>query len=482
MQIRFSDHLPQADLPIAVPVVAGLGAVAPTLNLPETVEASSEVGRMTLLTGGVPGRSALLQALGLGNEKTVTPLSWRHWAAKALWSLAEAGQDSAAVIVPVLDGSPISTKEAAIAAAEGLCLAAHPHDVQRSSPPRGRLPLPSEITIVTPDPEAAAGGWEHAELGVNAICFARDLVNRTSGAKQPDLFVDALRPLEEAGLSLTVLETGALKKAGCGALLAVGQGSSVPPRLAILEWKGGGEAAPIALVGKGVTFDTGGISLKPPARMWEMQQDMAGAAAVAGAMLKLASQDAPVNAVGVLALAENAIGAAAYRPGDVLTTAKGLTVEVRDTDAEGRLVLADALAYTVKIHRPRMVIDIATLTGSVVAGLGLRFAGLFADDEVADLLMKTAKETGDALWRMPLDPYYRGKLASDIADVMQVGPDAERGDCCFGAAFLKEFAGDVPFAHIDTGERIWARTAQDSTRFGATGFGVELLANAVLRT
>uniref|UniRef100_UPI001F45D7C3 leucyl aminopeptidase family protein n=1 Tax=Falsiroseomonas oryziterrae TaxID=2911368 RepID=UPI001F45D7C3 len=264
-----------------------------------------------------------------------------------------------------------------------------------------------------------------------------------------------------------------------------------PPRLAVLRWRGSVAAPPVALVGKGIVFDTGGVSIKPAQGMETMRADMAGAAACAGAMLALALRGSPCPAVAVLALAENAVGAASYRPGDVLRTLSGRTVEVVDTDAEGRLVLADALHHAASAFRPRAMLDLATLTGSIVTALGHHRAGLFGnDDGLMASVAASGAAVGEELWPMPIGEGHRADLASDIADLRQCMP-ASRGeggwaagripDACHAAAFLREFAGDVPWAHLDIAGVDTADAPHPLGPAGPTGFGVRLLDDLVAR-
>ena len=236
------------------------------------------------------------------------------------------------------------------------------------------------------------------------------------------------------------------------------------------------EAKPVVFVGKGVTFDTGGICIKPADKMWEMRADMAGAAACAGAMLSLALRRSPAPVCAVLALAENAVGAESYRPGDVLTSFSGKTIEVIDTDAEGRLVLADALAWAVRRLRPAAVIDLATLTGSIVVALGHEMAGLFGNDPALAAHVAAAGEVvGELVWRMPMAAGYREALASDIADLMNCARGKGQPDACQAAAFLGEFVGETPWVHLDIAGVESHETADDAQAAGATGFGVRLL-------
>jgi len=273
-----------------------------------------------------------------------------------------------------------------------------------------------------------------------------------------------------------VLDAAAMKTLGMGALLGVAQGSVREGRLLVLRWNGGKQGeAPVAFVGKGVTFDTGGISIKPAAGMEAMKWDMGGAGAVVGAMKALALRKAKANIVGICGLVENMPGGNAQRPGDVVTTMSGQTVEVINTDAEGRLVLADAVAYVQRTYKPTTIIDLATLTGAILISLAHEYAGLFTpDDELAAELMKAAGESGDKLWRMPLGEAFDRMLDSDIADMKNVGP--REGGSVTAAQFIKRFIEDgVKWAHLDIAGMAWSDKPGSTYAKGATGFGVRLL-------
>jgi leucyl aminopeptidase len=276
-------------------------------------------------------------------------------------------------------------------------------------------------------------------------------------------------------VQIHVLTGAALAQARLGGLLAVGQASVHPPALAILRWAGAHAAPPVAFVGKGITFDTGGICIKPADHMWEMRADMAGAAACAGAMLALALRRSPAPCMAVLALAENAIGGNAYRPSDILRHASGTTVEVIDTDAEGRLVLMDALGWATT-QNPAAIIDLATLTGSVVTALGHVMAGLFDNDAgLAASVAAAGAAVGERVWRLPIDDSHRRALESDIADLRHCSPERMQPDASQAAAFLREFVGETPWAHLDIAGVENCAEADDRYAAGATGFGVRLL-------
>jgi len=336
-------------------------------------------------------------------------------------------------------------------------------------------PTLEKVTIVGGGAGAAerwANRWKPVAEGVG---FTRSLVTEPANILYPESFVERCRPLAEFGIEIDVLDRDQIAKLNMGALLGVAQGSIREPRLLVLRWNGGGDVQPTAFVGKGVTFDTGGISIKPAAGMEAMKWDMAGAGAVAGAMMALAKRKAKANIVGICGLVENMPGGNAQRPGDVVTTMSGQTVEVINTDAEGRLVLADAVAYVQRNYQPSTIIDLATLTGAILVSLGHEFAGLFSNDEqLAGKLMQAGEESGDKLWRMPLGDTFDRLLDSPIADMKNVGP--REGGSITAAQFIKRFIENgTKWAHLDIAGMAWSDKPSDTYDKGATGFGVRLL-------
>lgn len=362
----------------------------------------------------------------------------------------------------------------------GAMLRAWRFEKHRSAPAtRG----PPGLELLVDDIAAAAPAWREAEAAARGVLHARDLVSEPANHLTPAIFAQRLRALEEHGIRVKVIGPKRLRKRGFGALAAVGQAAASGPRLVTLHWKGRLDVKPVAFVGKGICFDTGGISIKPAQGMEEMRADMAGAAACAGAVLALALRKSPAPAIAVLALAENAIGEDAYRPGDVLTTLSGRTVEILDTDAEGRLILADALHHTAQHYRPRAMIDLATLTGSVITALGHHHAGLFSNDAaLAAAAAAAGAVVGEPLWPLPIGTRHREDLNSEIADIRQCAPSGSGvwggrflPDACHAAAFLREFAGRLPWAHCDIAG-VETRDAADALGpKGASGFGVRML-------
>ncbi|MGN6781840.1 MAG: leucyl aminopeptidase, partial [Marmoricola sp.] len=311
----------------------------------------------------------------------------------------------------------------------------------------------------------------------------RDWVNTPPNDFTPAAFADAAAGLAKGrkGLSATVFDVPQLEELGCGGILGVGMGSANPPRLVRLHWKPKKPVARIALVGKGITYDSGGLTIKPGGSMATMKNDMAGAAAVAGVLAAVADLDLPVEVVGFLPMAENMPSGSAMRPGDVLTIHGGKTVEIRNTDAEGRLVLADGLSLATETE-PDAIVEISTLTGPCVVALGDRVAGLFGDDATTAAVEVAAREAGEMIWRMPIPDHISEavRTESPIADVLQHNW-VRWGSASWAAAFLTEFVGDVPFAHLDVAGPAWnGGSAWGDVPAGATGYGVRTLVRYVV--
>jgi leucyl aminopeptidase len=337
-------------------------------------------------------------------------------------------------------------------------------------------PTLKKVTIVGGG-KGASERWERRWRPVyEGVDFTRGLVTEPANIIYPESFVERCRELSKLGIEIEVLNGEQMKKLGMGALLGVAQGSVRDPRLLILKWNGGKDGeAPVAFVGKGVTFDTGGISIKPAQGMEAMKWDMGGAGAVAGAMKTLALRKAPANVVGICGLVENMPDGNAQRPGDVVTTMSGQTVEVINTDAEGRLVLADAVTYVQRNFKPGIVVDLATLTGAILISLGHEFGGLFTpDDELANKLLKAGEESGDKLWRMPLGEPFDRLIDSQIADMKNVGP--REGGSITAAQFIRRFVENgTKWAHLDIAGMVWADKPGTTFDKGATGYGVRLI-------
>ena len=392
-------------------------------------------------------------------------------AAQAYQAVKTSGADTLVIRLPGL-----SAAEAAQAAL-GVRLAAYRFDRYRTTEKADKKPSVTTVRLAVDKPTQAAKAWKNEAAIADAVILARDLVSEPANILFPEEFARRVKKLTSLGLEVEILGEKEMRKLGMGSLLGVGQGSVRECQLAVIQWKGAKDsaAAPVAFVGKGVTFDTGGISLKPADGMEEMITDMGGAAAVTGVMAVLAGRKAKVNAVGILGLVENMPDGEAYRPGDILTSLSGQTVEVINTDAEGRLVLADALWYCQDRFKPRIMIDLATLTGAIIIALGKDLAGLYSNDEaLAENLLAASKVSGDTLWRMPLPPQYDKQIESQVADVKNTG--GRPGGSITAALFLQKFVGGAPWAHLDIASTAWKPNSTVATSpNGATGFGVRLL-------
>ncbi len=332
------------------------------------------------------------------------------------------------------------------------------------------------LTVTAPD--AAKAEKEYAPLKILAdnIFFTRDLVSEPSNTLNPESYAAICKTLAKEGLEVEVLGEAAMKKLGMGSLLGVGQGSEFESQMVILKWNGGKKGeAPLAFVGKGVTFDTGGISIKPSANMEDMKTDMAGSAVVVGLMRNLAQRKAKVNVIGAIGLVENMPSGTAQRPGDVVRSMSGQTIEVINTDAEGRLVLADVLHYTNTKFKPKFIVDLATLTGAIIVALADVYAGLFCnDDDLAKKIESCGTKTGERAWRLPIGAEYDEMINSDIADMKNVGSGRGAGSIT-AAQFLKRFVGDTKWAHLDIAGVAWKGKGDAMAVKGASGYGVRLL-------
>ena len=331
------------------------------------------------------------------------------------------------------------------------------------------------VIVAVADLPAAKKAFAACGAVAEGVLLARDLVNEPANVLYPEEFARRCGALKKIGVAVEVLDPAQMKKLGMNALLAVGQGSQHESRTVIMRWNGGKRGvAPLAFIGKGVCFDTGGISIKPAGNMEDMKGDMAGAACVVGLMHALAARKAKVNAVGAIGLVENMPSGSAQRPGDIVTTMSGQTIEIINTDAEGRLVLSDVLHYVNKRFKPRIMIDLATLTGAIVVALGQEYAGLFAnDDKLAQRLEQAGRHTGERVWRMPLGPEYDKMIDSKFADMKNTG--GRHGGSITAAQLLQRFVGKTPWAHLDIAGTAMGSPQTEINRSWGSGFGVRLL-------
>ncbi len=317
--------------------------------------------------------------------------------------------------------------------------------------------------------------WKSVKAIANGVHLARDLSSEPANILYPATFAERCERLKDMDLTVSILTEDEMEDLGMGALLGVGQGSIRDSAVVIMEWNGGGEEAPLALVGKGVCFDTGGISIKSARGMEDMKWDMGGAAAVTGTMCAIAGRNLKKNVVGIIGLVENMPDGNAQRPGDVVTSMSGQTIEVINTDAEGRLVLADVLTYVQKEYNPEAIIDLATLTGAIIVSLGKEYAGLFSNsNKLCEQIIQAGQKVSEKSWRMPMEEAYSKQLASHIADMKNIGGGF--GGSITAACFLNRFIkNNTPWAHLDIAGKAWSDNPVTSVPKGATGYGVRLL-------
>lgn len=420
-----------------------------------------------------------VMVIGLGALDRADGLAVERWAGHAVKRTLASGAESL-VLQP--DQVPnVAKADAAARAAFGARMAAYRFDTYRTKLKPDQKPTLKEVQIAIEGAAAARARAEKEGAVVEGVFLARDLVSEPPNVLYPESYAARLKAeLEPLGVEVEILDVAAMEKLGMGALLGVSQGSARPGCMVTMNWKGsaGKKARPMALVGKGVTFDTGGISLKPGAGMDEMRGDMGGSAAVAGAMKAIALRKAKANVVGVVALVENMPGSNAQRPGDIVTTMSGQTIEVLNTDAEGRLILADAVWYAQEKFNPTAVIDLATLTGAVVVALGNEYAGFYCNDEdLAHAIQAAGTTEGELVWRMPLAAAYDKLIDSPNADMKNIAGKPVAGSIV-GAQFIKRFVKDgVDWAHIDIAGTAWKSPPYDDPLYPAwaTGYGVRLL-------
>lgn len=418
--------------------------------------------------------------VGLGNQADVTLESYRQAAGTGIRLSQHAAAGDAVLLVPDGDtGADLTRDDILAAMAEGALLGNHAPDHYKSEHPT--LPLKS-IRLQTD--AALVRKSQIALKRTTAVCtstlLARDWVNLPANEKSPDQLARLMaQAARRHGIKATILDERKIGALKMGALLAVGAGSAHPPRLLLLEYHPPKARGTIALVGKGVTFDAGGLNLKPTGSIELMKIDMAGGAAVAASVIATAQTGARQRVVGVIPLVENMVSGDAFRPGDIVRATNGRTIEIGNTDAEGRLILADALAYAAKTYRPRVMIDMATLTGACVVALGEKIAGLFSpDDALRDLIDQAGRDVHERCWPMPLPEDYRELLKSELADMRNIGP-GRWGGAIVAALFLSEFTGKTRWAHIDIAGPAYHKKASPYGQLGATGFGVRLLCRTI---
>ncbi len=415
---------------------------------------------------------------GLGRPETLTETDLQTIGGSSVGKLMTSGESQLTIALdPLKSGRKRGLDDATAAAniAYGTELGSYRFDKYRTTQKEEEKQSLTGVTVATDGRAGARRAFRRLDKISAGVFLTRDLVSEPANTLTPPKFAETCRELQRLGVKVEVLGEARMRRLGMGALLGVGQGSSQESQLVVMQWDGGGRRKqPVAFVGKGVTFDTGGISLKPPGGMEDMKWDMGGAGAVTGLMKALAGRKSKTNVVGVVALVENMPSAMAQRPGDVVTSMSGQTIEVINTDAEGRLILADALWYTQDRFKPAFMIDLATLTGAIIISLGHEYAGMFSnDDELAERLVAGGLAEGEKVWRMPLGEPYDRLIKSEIADMKNVGDRA--GGSITAAVFLQRFVNKVPWAHLDIAGMAWSKKAKPTVPKGGTGFGVRLL-------
>ncbi len=414
--------------------------------------------------------------VGIGKAASAERSARQNRGGVILAQLNAVGEQNAAVVIDVAKGQDAARVAADLA--YGARLRSYRFDKYRTKEKPEQKPSLKELSFQLPNPKAAQQEFEPLDKVAEAVFFTRDLVSEPANVIYPETLAEEARKLASLGVEVEILDEKQMKRLGMNALLGVAQGSARPPRLIVMQWKGNPGArnkAPIAFLGKGVTFDTGGISIKPAGGMEDMKWDMGGAGVVIGLMKALAGRKASVNAVGICGCVENLPSGTAQRPGDIVKSMSGQTVEVLNTDAEGRLVLCDALWYCQDRFKPQLMIDLATLTGAIIIALGSEHAGLFSNnDQIAERLIAAGQAVGEKLWRMPLAEAYDKLMDSDAADVKNISGGRDAGSIT-AAQFLQRFVNGVPWAHLDIAGTTWSKKDAPTVPKGATAFGVRLL-------
>jgi len=483
MQIQFSETVP-GDIRLQAMVV-NEGNLPSDLEKPigDGAEAARFKGKAGQTFEGFVERDGKLVRVALSGAGETGSKDRTINAEKAGAALAAKYLTSGETAMVLDLGHAKLTADQAAAVLLGLRLRAWRHDAYRTKLKDNEKKSLAAVTVVNA-PDGAEAAWQDAAAVADGVELTRDLVAEPANKIYPISFVEHCRKaFEGTGAELVVLDDEQMEKLGMGALLGVGQGSEQPSRILCIKWMGGKQGdAPVAFVGKGVTFDTGGISLKPGPGMGDMKWDMGGSGAVVGAMLALAKRKAKANVIGAVGLVENMPDGKAMRPGDIVTSMSGQTIEVLNTDAEGRLVLCDVLTWVQREFKPSRIVDLATLTGAMIIALGHEHGGLFAnDDKLADDLLEAGKAVEDKLWRFPLTAAYDKLLNSPIADMQNIGP---RGAGSITAAqFLQRFIeNDTPWAHLDIAGMVWADKPGHTWAKGATGYGTRLLDEFIRKT
>ena len=415
-----------------------------------------------------------LVVIGVGKVKDLKFESWVKLGGAAMGKIPSAATE-ATIIADLPGGAPKPERIADMAM--GMRLRAYSFDRYKTKRKDDeKTPAEVKVGIAVAGVAAVQKAFASRDAIASGVLLARDLVNEPPNVLFPEEFARRTNnALKKFGVAVEILDVPAMKKLGMNALLGVGQGSAYDSRMVVMRWNGGKKGAPpVAFIGKGVCFDTGGISIKPASGMEDMKGDMAGAACVVGLMQALAQRKAKVNAVGAIGLVENMPDGKAQRPGDIVTTMSGQTIEIINTDAEGRLVLADVLHYVNKRFKPKFMVNLATLTGAIIVALGHEYAGMFSnDDTLSERLTKAGQATGEKVWRMPLGPEYDKKIDSKFADMKNTG--GRDGGAITAAQLLARFVDKTPWAHLDIAGTGFASPQNDVNKSWGSGYGVRLL-------
>jgi leucyl aminopeptidase len=436
---------------------------------------------LTLLAPGT-GKVSRVLAVGLGKAKEINDLGLQSAGGSIYGALNCVGATTISVLVGDIEGCTLKAAEQAAEIAFGARLRSYRFDKYRTKEKKENKPVLKTIQIQCTGNARAKALYMSKDKIADGVFLTRDLVSEPANVLYPETLAQQARALSKVGIKVEVLNESQMAKLGMGALLGVGQGSIRESRLVVMRWNGAGKPvkgkkaeAPIAFVGKGVTFDTGGISIKPSGGMEDMKWDMGGAGVVIGLMKALAGRKAKVDVIGVVGLVENMPGGNAQRPGDIVTSMSGQTIEVLNTDAEGRLVLADALWYTKERFKPKFMVNLATLTGAIIVCLGHEMAGLFSnDDKLSERLTAAGEKVDEKLWRMPMGDVYDKMINTDAADMKNIGSGRGAGSTT-AAQFLKRFVDKTPWAHLDIAGVTWSKSGKATAPRGGTGFGVRLL-------
>lgn len=499
MKISFTKTSPASSSVAVFPVVqgAGLSAAAKALDkksgglIAHALKAqknfsgkNGQILSLALPAGAGAGRAILI---GIGEKGSLKGAAAELLGGKLVAPLAAAGATDATIFMDEIeDAENIAPRVAA-----GYRLQAYKFDKYKTAAAKKEKgaedePEVSKLVFVLDAATKAEKIWRDLGVAVEGTLYARDLVNEPPNVIYPDAFARRVKAdLSPLGVEVEIFDEKKLKSMGLTAMLTVGQGSGFPPRLVVLRWRGAKESAakkktspgPLAFVGKGLTFDTGGVNLKPSGGIETMKLDMAGAAAVAGLIRTLAARKAKVDAIGILGLVENAISGTAYRPSDIISGLSGKTIEILNTDAEGRVVLSDCLTYVQQTYAPRFVIDLATLTGAMMVALGNEYCGTFCNtDALWEEMESASADSGEKLWRMPLDEQWRKDCESTLADIKNTGASGRLAGACSAAAFLEFFIDkEMSWAHMDIAGTAWIDGAKPNRPKGGTGFGVRVL-------